>query len=110
MAEMQAERDQLSLLEANLLLLLDGAGVTMTAYNGAVRWALDADDVCDLLALAHELIAGWDAKTPQETYTRAARLLDVPIPVEPDCCRGGQPGTGLLSASASSGGGRGRGP
>jgi hypothetical protein len=103
MGEPAAIPHQLSLPETNLLLLLDTAGITMTASNGSVRWALDADDVCDMLALAHELIADWNAKTPRETYRRATHLLDVPIPAAPDGCHGGRPETGLAGASASAG-------
>ena len=82
MSQTQTERGQLSTTEVNLLLLLDTAGITMTAPNGSVRWALDAEDVCDVLMLAHELIAEWDAKTPLEAWRRTARLLDVPIPAK----------------------------
>jgi len=63
--------------EINLLLLLDTAGVTLTRPDGSVQWALDADDMCDLLQLAVELFADWcclinNAATIRE---RAASLL-----------------------------------
>ncbi len=103
MGEPAAIPDQLSARELNLFELLDSAGITMTAPNGKVRWALDADDVCELLALAHELLADWDAKTPRDAYTRAARLLDVPVPAELDGGRRGHAGGRLLRAVGSPG-------
>lgn len=77
MSEAHAERDQLSLPEINLLLLLDTAGVTLWRPDGAVRWALDAEDVCDLLELAVELIEDWCGSTVSAAAvrTRAAALL-----------------------------------
>lgn len=42
-----------------------------------MRWALDAEDVCELLELAVDLIAEWDAKTPVDAWTRTASLLGV---------------------------------
>ncbi len=85
MSEMDAGRDQLSFSEVNLLLLLDTAGVTLTRPDGSVRWALDADDVCDLLQLAVELFADWcgpaiNAATVRE---RAASLLGTTAAVAP---------------------------
>jgi hypothetical protein len=59
MSESHAGRDQLSPAEINLLLLLDTAGTTLHRPDGRVQWALDADDVCDLLELAADLLADW---------------------------------------------------
>jgi hypothetical protein len=59
MSEAPAERDQLSLAEINLLLLLDTAGTIQYRRDGSVRWALDAEDVCDLLEITAELVVEW---------------------------------------------------
>ena len=79
MGEPDSGRDTLSLAESNLLLLLDSAGTTLHQRDGSVRWALAATDVCDLLELAVELLAEWDAKTPLEAWTRAAWLLGAAV-------------------------------
>jgi hypothetical protein len=79
MGEPDSGRDTLSVAESNLLLLLDTAGTTLHQRNGSVRWALAAEDVCDLLELAVELLAEWDAKTPLDAWTRAAWLLGATV-------------------------------
>ncbi len=71
MSETHAGCDQLSDSEINLLLLLDTAGVTLTRPDGSVRWALDAEDVCDLLELAVELFADWGGLTMSAATVRA---------------------------------------
>jgi hypothetical protein len=83
MSEAQAGREQLSLPEINLLLLLDTADTTLHGRDGAVRWALDAEDVCDLLELAVDLIADWDGPTinAATVRARAAWLLGTTAPV-----------------------------
>jgi len=48
-------KDELSVPEVNLLLLLESAGTTLHRPDGSVLWALDADDMCELLELAVEL-------------------------------------------------------
>jgi hypothetical protein len=79
MGEPDSGRDTLSLAESNLLLLLDSAGTTLHRRDGSVRWALAATDVCDLLELAVDLLAEWDAKTPLDAWTRAASLLGATV-------------------------------
>jgi hypothetical protein len=71
MSEAHAGREQLSLPEINLLLLLDTAGATLCRPDGTVRWALDAEDVCDLLELAVELIDDWCGGTVSAAAVRA---------------------------------------
>ena len=90
MSETAAGRDQLSFSEVNLLLLLDTAGVTLTRPDGSVRWALDADDVCDLLQLAVELFADWCGPTTNAATVRerAASLLGTTAAVAPGGYRG----------------------
>jgi hypothetical protein len=77
MSQAGAGSDQLSLPEINLLLLLDSAGTTLHTWNGSIRWALDAEDVCDLLELAVELFADWCGQTVSAATVRerAAWLL-----------------------------------
>jgi hypothetical protein len=77
MGEPDVGPDQLSITEVNLLLLLDSAGTTLLGRDGSLRWALDAEDVCDLLELAVDLIADWSGKTTSGAAirARAAALL-----------------------------------
>ena len=77
MSQAGAGSDQLSPPEINLLLLLDSAGTTLHTWNGSIRWALDAEDVCDLLELSVDLIADWGGLTisAATVRARAARLL-----------------------------------
>jgi hypothetical protein len=79
MGEPDSGRDTLSLAESNLLLLLDSAGTTLHGRDGSVRWALAAEDVCDLLELAVDLLAECDARTPLDAWTRAASLLGATV-------------------------------
>jgi hypothetical protein len=90
MGEADAGREQLSFPEANLLLLLDTAGVTLTRRDGSVQWALDADDVCDLLQLAVELFADWcgPAINAATVRKRAASILGTTAAVAPGGHRG----------------------
>jgi hypothetical protein len=83
MGEPAATPTQLTDSEVNLLLLLDTAPVTLTRPDGNLYWALDADDVCDLLQLAVELFTDWCGPTPSVATVRerAARLLGLPAPV-----------------------------
>ena len=76
MSESDAAVAKLSIPEVNLLLLLDTASVTLTRPDGAVRWALDTEDVCDLLELAVELVAEW-GPTGIGVRQRAASLLSL---------------------------------
>ncbi len=71
MSEAHAERDTLSVPEMNLLELLDSAGCTLTGYDGSVRWALNAQEVCELLELAVDLIADWGGGTVSAAAIRA---------------------------------------
>ena len=77
MSEAHAGRDQLSIPEINLLLLLDSAGTTLHRPDGSIRWALAADDLCDLLELAVDLIADWGGQTMSAAAirSRAASLF-----------------------------------
>jgi hypothetical protein len=74
MGEQDLGLDRLSIPEINLLLLLDGAGTTLHGRDGSLRWALDAEDVCDLLELAVDLIREWGS-TGLAVHQRAASLL-----------------------------------
>jgi hypothetical protein len=74
--------DQLSIPEINLLLLLDSAGMTFYSHDGSIRWALSPEDVCCLLELTADLLPTWNATTPLAAWTRAARLLGVPVPAD----------------------------
>jgi hypothetical protein len=79
MDEPDTGRDLLSVAEVNLLLLLDTAGHKLYMRDGSVRWALDADDVCDLLELACELLAEWGGELPSGVRARAACLLGATV-------------------------------
>jgi len=71
MGEPDLGLDQLSFPEVNLLLLLDSAGTTLHGRDGSFRWALDAEDVCDLLELAVDLIADWSGESVSGATIRA---------------------------------------
>ena len=77
MSESDSAVVTLSVPEMNLLELLDSAGCTLTGYDGAVRWALNAEEVCELLELAVDLFAEWggQAVTAATVRARAAWLL-----------------------------------
>jgi hypothetical protein len=79
MGEPDLGLDQLSIPEINLLLLLDSIRTTLHGRDGSLRWALDAEDVCDLLELAVDLIADWSGETANRATIRArsAALLGV---------------------------------
>ena len=72
MSEAHAGRDTLSVPEINLLELLDSAGCTLTGHDGSVRWALNAQEVCELLELvAVDLVAEWGGQTANAATVRA---------------------------------------
>jgi hypothetical protein len=74
-----------SVWEANLLKLLDQAGVKFySERDGTVRWALDADDVCTVVELAFYLFEEWRPQSPLEAWNRTARLLGIPALPDPD--------------------------
>ena len=69
-----------SAMEANLLKLLDQAGVmTYSLPSGEVRWALNADDVCTVVETAFYLFREWQPTSPLDAWNHTARLLGVPV-------------------------------
>jgi hypothetical protein len=65
-------------VEANLLLLLNGVDVKHRDWQrGTVRRALDAADVCSLVELVFELFREWQPVSCLDAWTRTARLLGV---------------------------------
>ena len=62
---------KLTVPEMNLLELLDSAGCTLTGSDGSVRWALNAEELCELLELAVDLFAEWGGQTVSAATVRA---------------------------------------
>lgn len=83
MSESDSAPARLSTPEINLLLLLDSAGTILHGRDGSLRWALNAEDVCDLLELAVDLIAGWGGPSMNAAAVRAraASLLGTTVAV-----------------------------
>jgi len=71
---------ELSEREFDLLFYLTSASHIQRRWDGTVRWALDAEEVCDLLELAVELAAEWGTTAMHE---RATDLLSLIARCEP---------------------------
>jgi hypothetical protein len=86
MSESDSAVVRLSVPEINLLLLLDSAGTTLHGRDGSLRWALNAEDVCDLLELAVDLLADWGSSSigAAAVRARAASLLGTTAAVAVD--------------------------
>ncbi len=89
MSEPDSGPDTLSVPELNLLELLDSAGVTFHRPDGSVRWALNAEEVCELLELAVDLFADWGGQTvtAATVRARATSLLGTTRAVPVGCYR-----------------------
>lgn len=66
---------ELSEREFDLLMYLNSAGQIQRRWDGSVRWALDAEEVCDLLELGVELAAEWGTTAMHERATDVLSLI-----------------------------------